>query len=228
MIKEFWVVTRNNIDESTTLGDVCFKSTPQTIGLQFLGGLKPGEVVGFYETEREAAAEAKGMLKDVLISLEKKARAKAYLLSEILEQRRKGDTPDFRENPPRPKGAALWKKAAHESVAFQARVQAHLKKNPPRPKGAAYWKEAAHESARREADGPGEEDIIIDPAGVPHQGGKAIGVEEKDISLWMCQHGFFPDVWKQDDHGGVILLVKDMGTWVDARAYYHAKISEAK
>jgi DNA-binding XRE family transcriptional regulator len=42
-IKTFWVITKPT--EISGLGDICFESTPQRIGLQFLGGLTCGDVV---------------------------------------------------------------------------------------------------------------------------------------------------------------------------------------
>jgi hypothetical protein len=59
-MKSFWVVTRPT--GQSELADVCFKSTPREIGLQFLGGLKPNDVVGFYESERTAKELARIIL----------------------------------------------------------------------------------------------------------------------------------------------------------------------
>lgn len=60
-MKSFWVVTRPTA--VSTLPDICFKSSPREIGFQFLGGLKPGDVVGFYQSERTAKHLAQSMLK---------------------------------------------------------------------------------------------------------------------------------------------------------------------
>lgn len=53
----FWVVTRPKYSRfECTLEDICFESTPQKIGYQFIGGLKCDDVYGFY-TDRETARE---------------------------------------------------------------------------------------------------------------------------------------------------------------------------
>jgi hypothetical protein len=44
------------------MDDICFKSTPQQIGLQFLGGLTCGDVVSFYSDESEASLKAMELL----------------------------------------------------------------------------------------------------------------------------------------------------------------------
>jgi hypothetical protein len=59
-IKEFWVVTKPT--EISGMDDICFKSTPQQIGLQFLGGLTCGDVVSFYSDESEASLKAMELL----------------------------------------------------------------------------------------------------------------------------------------------------------------------
>lgn len=51
-ISSFWVVTKPT--KFSTLQDIVYRSTPQEIGLQFLGGLKPENVVAFYDDESSA------------------------------------------------------------------------------------------------------------------------------------------------------------------------------
>lgn len=51
-MKSFWVVIVPTPD--STVEDICFKSSPREIGYHFLGGMKPEEVVGFYDNERTA------------------------------------------------------------------------------------------------------------------------------------------------------------------------------
>jgi hypothetical protein len=59
-IKEFWVVTKPT--EDSTVADICFKSTPQKIGLQFFGGLKADDVIGFFDCGDQAESLAYGLL----------------------------------------------------------------------------------------------------------------------------------------------------------------------
>lgn len=51
-ISHFWVVTKPN--RLSTIEDIVFRSTPQEIGKQFIGGLKPENVVSFYDNEDSA------------------------------------------------------------------------------------------------------------------------------------------------------------------------------
>ncbi len=45
-MKHFWVVTKPT--KLSVMEDVLFENSPKAIGWQFVGGLRPGEVVGFY------------------------------------------------------------------------------------------------------------------------------------------------------------------------------------
>ena len=61
-IKEFWVVTKPT--EHSTVTDICFKATPQTIGLQFVGGLRADDVLGFFTCGDQAESLAGGLIRD--------------------------------------------------------------------------------------------------------------------------------------------------------------------
>ncbi len=87
-IESFWVVTvPKHYDGGVTSGlpDICFESYPKKIGLQFLGGLRPEEVVGFYADEKTA----KGVATDLLTEMEIEAAVDKYGYEEAL--RRAGD-----------------------------------------------------------------------------------------------------------------------------------------
>ena len=56
-ISSFWVVIKPTV--LSTLNDIVFRSTPQDIGLQFLGGLKPEDIVAFYDDEDSAKTKGK-------------------------------------------------------------------------------------------------------------------------------------------------------------------------
>lgn len=62
-IISFWVVTRPS--KISTLRDILFKSTWRGIRLQFLGGLKSGDIVGVWTSKEEAEKVAKRLLKKV-------------------------------------------------------------------------------------------------------------------------------------------------------------------
>ena len=66
-ISSFWVVTKPT--NLSTLEDIVFRSTPQEIGLQFLGGLKPTNVVAFYEDEFSAVEKGKLLIHRAKISV---------------------------------------------------------------------------------------------------------------------------------------------------------------
>lgn len=67
-IETFWVVTDPwacIVPKDLELCDICFEATPDRIGLQFLGGLKPADVVGFYTEELEAKERARALLERI-------------------------------------------------------------------------------------------------------------------------------------------------------------------
>lgn len=69
-IESFWVVViprRYDGEIVAEVDDICFESYPKTIGLQFLGGLRPEEVVGFYADEKTAKEVATEVLTDETI-----------------------------------------------------------------------------------------------------------------------------------------------------------------
>lgn len=59
-IKEFWVVTKPTV--VSQLLDICWKSTPWSINLQFFGGLKANDIIGFWTEEKEAKRIARDLL----------------------------------------------------------------------------------------------------------------------------------------------------------------------
>jgi len=60
MPKSFWMVTTPS--EHSELLDIMFETDYVGIGLQFLGGLKPHEVVGVYAKKSQAEKVAKKLM----------------------------------------------------------------------------------------------------------------------------------------------------------------------
>lgn len=68
-ISSFWVVIKPTA--LSTLDDIVFRATPQDIGFQFLGGLKPNDVVAFYEDESSAMEKGKLLIHRAKIDAKK-------------------------------------------------------------------------------------------------------------------------------------------------------------
>lgn len=62
-IKIFWIVTKPT--RKSVLQDICFATDIIGIGLQYLGGLKPDEVLGMFTSEKEAEDMAKSELEKI-------------------------------------------------------------------------------------------------------------------------------------------------------------------
>ena len=57
-----WIVTKPR--PLSTLADVCFSTDWDGLQRQFLGGLKPSDIVGIYISESEAVPHAKKLFKE--------------------------------------------------------------------------------------------------------------------------------------------------------------------
>lgn len=55
-ITHVWVVTKPS--KYSEMEDICFEMELEMLHRQFIGGLKPEDVVGFYTDEKSARAEA--------------------------------------------------------------------------------------------------------------------------------------------------------------------------
>ena len=61
MITTLWIVTRPT--RSSTLADICFETTlPDGLYNQFMGGLKPDDIVGCFISAEDAKLEAEYLL----------------------------------------------------------------------------------------------------------------------------------------------------------------------
>jgi len=81
---ELWIVTTPTAD--STMGDICFKTDPRGFALQVLGGLKPDEIVGWYDRQSDAVSAAAAQLIKVADRLlDEGQRAKASALRLITE-----------------------------------------------------------------------------------------------------------------------------------------------
>lgn len=68
--KTVWMVTKPT--EYSELVDICFDIKVERIGYQFIGGLKPEEVVSIHTEEASAKREARALLR-------KRGPAKVYV-----------------------------------------------------------------------------------------------------------------------------------------------------
>lgn len=78
-INKFWVVTKK-VSDASDISDVLFESSPSKIGLQYEGGLKNHEIVGFYDSYEIASEKAEKVLKGE--NLEDNANSESKPLSQ--------------------------------------------------------------------------------------------------------------------------------------------------